>query len=335
MRPRIVVVPPSVETGKIAQELAPAGFETTLITHESAQFAAALGEARYIICYPSVKLDAAFYQMAPRLRLVQLLTAGYDDVDLAAARRVGVPVANNGGANAISVSEHALMLMLTVARRVIWQHASVSAGRWRGNGPSPRMYELFGKTLGIVGLGTIGKKVARLAQAFRMRVEYYDIARLSEDAEDALGVRFRLLNELLANADVVSLHVPLNESTRGMIGEGELGRMKPSALLINTSRGPVVDAAALYQALSTGKLFGAGLDVFDPEPPRPDDPLLQLDNVVLTAHFAGPTWDNHVARFRNAFDNVQRVERGELPLWVVPELHDLLLKSRSTGHSST
>ena len=139
MRPRIVVVPPSAETGKIAQELAPAGFQTTLITRDSGQFAAALSEADYIICYPSVKLDAALYRMAPRLRLVQLLTAGYDDVDLAAARRVGVPVANNGGANAISVSEHALMLMLTVARRMIWQHASVSAGRWRGNGPSPRM----------------------------------------------------------------------------------------------------------------------------------------------------------------------------------------------------
>jgi phosphoglycerate dehydrogenase-like enzyme len=214
--------------------------------------------------------------------------------------------------------------MLTVARRVIWQHGNVSAGRWRGKGPSPRMYELFGKTLGIVGLGTIGKKVARLARAFGMRVEYYDIARLSEDAEDALGVRFRLLNELLSNADVVSLHVPLNESTRYMIGQRELARMKPTALLINTSRGPVVEEAALVRALSEDQLFGAGLDVFDPEPPRADNPLLKLGNVVLTAHFAGPTWDNHVARFRNAFDNVQRVARGELPLWVVPELADLL-----------
>jgi phosphoglycerate dehydrogenase-like enzyme len=181
-----------------------------------------------------------------------------------------------------------------------------------------------GAAPGIVGLGTIGKKVARLARAFGMRVEYYDIARLSEDAEDALGVRFRLLNELLSNADVVSLHVPLNESTRHMIGQRELARMKPTALLINTSRGPVVEEAALVRALSEDQLFGAGLDVFDPEPPRADNPLLKLDNVVMTAHFAGPTWDNHVARFRNAFDNVQRVARGELPLWVVPELADLL-----------
>jgi phosphoglycerate dehydrogenase-like enzyme len=109
-----------------------------------------------------------------------------------------------------------------------------------------------------------------------------------------------------------------------MIGQRELARMKPTALLINTSRGPVVEEAALVRALSEGRLFGAGLDVFDPEPPRADNPLLKLDNVVLTAHFAGPTWDNHVARFRNAFDNVLRVARGEAPLWVVPELADLL-----------
>jgi glyoxylate reductase/D-3-phosphoglycerate dehydrogenase len=229
-------------------------------------------------------------------------------------------VCNNGGANAISVAEHSLMLMLAVSRKVIWQHGNVAAGRWRGNGPAPRMYELYGKTLGIVGLGTIGKKAAQLARAFGMRVQYYDIRRLSEDAEDALGVRFRLLRELLKTSDVVSLHVPLNASTRGMIGTEELALMQPLAILINTARGPVVDETALYAALSAGRLFGAGLDVFAQEPPPSNHPLLKLDNVVLTAHFAGPTWDNHIARFRNAFDNVERVERGEPPLWLVPEL---------------
>ena len=184
------------------------------------------------------------------------------------------------------------------------------------------MYEVFDKTLGIVGLGTIGKKVARLAKAFGMRVQYYDIARLSEDAEDALGVRFRLLRELIRTSDVVSLHVPLNESTRHMIGQNELALMKPTAIIVNTSRGPVIDETALAAHLSAGKIFGAGLDVFDQEPPPSNNPLFRLDNVVLTAHFAGPTWDNHVARFRNAFDNVQRVARGDPPLWVVPELAD-------------
>jgi phosphoglycerate dehydrogenase-like enzyme len=320
MSPRIILVPPSSEIGEIASGLAPAGFELVLARDNGADLQAALGEARYMVCYPHVTMDDPFYRAAPRLRLVQLLSAGYDNVDLAAARRAKVPVANNGGANAISVAEHALMLMLTVSRRLIWQHASVSAGRWRGNGPAPRMYELFDKTLGIVGLGTIGKKVARLARAFGMRVQYYDIVRLSEDAEDALGVRFRLLRELLKTSDVVSLHVPLDDSTRHMIGAAELAAMKGDAVLINTCRGPVVDEAALHRALSDNRLFGAGLDVFDQEPPPADNPLLRLDNVVLTAHFAGPTWDNHVTRFRNAFDNVQRVERGEPPLWVVPEL---------------
>ncbi|MEM6495975.1 MAG: NAD(P)-dependent oxidoreductase [Pseudomonadota bacterium] len=215
-----------------------------------------------------------------------------------------------------------MMLMLTVARRAIWQHDNVSGGRWRGNGPSPRMYELAGKTLGIIGLGNIGKKVAKRAQAFGMNVHYFDIVRLSEDREDQLNVRFRLLREILAECDVISLNLPLNEASRHMIGKAELELMKPTAILVNTARGPIIDEKALCDHLAAGRIFGAGLDVFDQEPTPPDNPLLKLDNVVLTAHFAGPTWDNHVARFRNAFDNVQRVERGETPFWIVPELLD-------------
>ena len=153
-----------------------------------------------------------------------------------------------------------------------------------------------------------------------MRVQYYDIARLSEDEEDALGVQVPPAARAAAHLRLRLAHVPLNASTRHMIGAGELALMKPTAILVNTCRGPVIDEPALVRALGDGKLFGAGLDVFDQEPPPADNPLLKLDNVVLTAHFAGPTWDNHVARFRNAFDNVQRVARGEPPLWVVPEL---------------
>ncbi len=319
MSPRIVVVPPSfAEINEIAREMAPAGFDTVIVRGQPEPDV--LATAEYMVCYPHVKMSDAFYRAAPRLKLVQLLSAGYDDVDLEAARRAKVPVSNNGGANAISVSEHALMLMLAVSRRVVWQHGNVSQGRWRGNGLAPRMYEVFDKTLGIIGLGTIGKKVARLGRAFGMRVQYYDIARLPEHEEDALGVRFRLFRELLGSSDIVTLHVPLNDSTRHMIGDAELALMRPEAIVVNTSRGPVIDEPALYRALSANKLFGAGLDVFDQEPPPADNPLLKLDNVLLTSHFAGPTWDNHVARFRNAFDNVQRVNRGERPLWVVPEL---------------
>jgi len=322
MPPKSLVVSPSAEVSEIAREMAPKGFDTLVVSN--AEVTASLPGTEYMVCYPHVPMRDAFYKAVPKLRLVQLLSAGYDNVDLEAARRAKVPLSNNGCANAISVSEHALMLMLTVYRKVIWQHGSVSGGRWRGNGPAPKMYELHDKTLGSVGLGTIGKKVARLGRAFGMRVQYFDVARLTEDEADALGVKFRLLRELIRTSDIVSLHVPLNDSTRHMIGADELALMKPEAIIVNTSRGPVIDEVALTKALADNKLFGAGLDVFDQEPPPPDNPIFKLRNVVLTSHFAGPTWDNHVARFRNAFDNVKRVHRGEKPLWVVPELAHLV-----------
>ena len=226
-------------------------------------------------------------------------------------------------ANSTAVSEHALLLMLAVSRRLVWQHANVSAGRWRGNNVDDvKLYELKAKTLGIVGLGTIGKKTAKLAKAFGVDVQYYDVARLTEGQADELGVRFALLEELLRTSDIVSLHVPLSKATRHMIGAQQLQLMKPSAYLINTCRGPVVDEKALIEALGNGTIAGAGLDVFDQEPPPPNNPLFSLPNVVLTAHLAGPTYDTQFSRFRNAFDNCQRVIRGDKPLWVIPELAD-------------
>jgi phosphoglycerate dehydrogenase-like enzyme len=181
---------------------------------------------------------------------------------------------------------------------------------------------MYGKTLGIIGLGIIGRKTAKLARAFGMRVQYYDVIRLSEEHAEQIGVRFTLLEELLKTSDIVSLHVPLLADTRHMINAERLKMMKPSAYLINTCRGPVVDEPALVEALTNGTIAGAGLDVFDQEPPPPNNPLFPLPNVVLTAHFAGPTWDTQYSRFRNAFDNCQRVMRGDKPLWIIPELRD-------------
>ena len=321
MASKILVVENPLNAMEVMRELAPAGFDVVTARPGAPEFRAALNDTEYLVGLGEFPTDDAFFRAAPRLRLVQLMSAGYDRIDIEAARRAGVPVCNNGGANAVAVAEHALMLMLAVSRRLAWQHAMVVSGRWRGNDiAGVRLFELYGRTLGIVGLGTIGKKVARLARAFGMEVQYYDIARLSEDEADQLGVRFRLLNELLRGSDIVSLHVPLTPLTRHMIGGAELRLMRPSAYLINTCRGPVVDEAALYDALSGGAIAGAGLDVFEQEPPAADNRLFALGNVVLTPHFAGPTWDNQYTRFRNAFDNVQRVARGEPPLWVIPEL---------------
>jgi phosphoglycerate dehydrogenase-like enzyme len=266
-------------------------------------------------------MGGEFFRSAPNLKLVQLLSAGYDRVDIEAARKAAVPVCNNGGANAIAVAEHTIMLILAVLKRVVRFHNDVVAGKWRVGGfDDQRVYELSRRTLGIVGLGNIGKKVARRAAAFDMAVQYYDIARMTEAEEDALGVRFVLLPELLRTSDVVSLHVPLDDSTRHLLGAPEFAQMKPGAILINTCRGPVVDEAALYQALRSGQVAAAGLDVLVEEPPAKDHPLFTLPNVTLTPHSAGPTWENWTARFRNGFDNIQRVAAGRPPRWVIPEL---------------
>lgn len=321
MAPKIIVADNPMNENDICHELAPSGFDLVITRPDSPEFKAALPECEYMVGFGAPSMNDAFYKTASKLKLVQLLSAGYDRCDIEAARRAGIPICNNGGANAIAVAEHALLLMLAVSRRLVWQHDNVSAGRWRGNNwADVKLYELYGRKLGIIGLGTIGKKVARLGQAFGMDVQYYDIARLTEDQADSLGVRFRLMEEILRTSDIVSLHVPLTPATRHMIGAAQLRLMKPTAYLINTCRGPVVDEPALYEALSNNVIAGAGLDVFDQEPPPSDNKLFGLENVILTAHFAGPTWDNQYARFRNAFDNVQRVARGEKPLWVIPEL---------------
>jgi phosphoglycerate dehydrogenase-like enzyme len=302
---------------EIVKQLTPAGFELLPADLDTPEFYEAAAQAEYYLGFAR-RMGNDFFRAAPNLKLVQLTSAGYDQVDPEAAKKAKVPVSNNGGANAIAVSEHAIMLMLAVYRRLVQFHNHIVAGNWRvGNPAEVRVHELAGATLGIVGLGNIGKKVARRAAGFDMKIQYYDIKRLTEDQEDALGVRFVLYDELLRTSDVVSLHVPLDDTTRKMIGARELSLMKRDAIIVNTCRGPVIDEDALYAALKENKIFGAGLDVMVEEPPQPKHPLFSLPNVIFTPHTAGPTWENYVARFRNGFDNIQRVASGRAPLWVV------------------
>ncbi len=256
----------------IARSMTPPGFELVVVDPGTPEFYKEATDAEYYLGLAR-QMGGEFFRSAPKLKLVQLLSAGYDRVDVEAARKAKVPVANNGGANAIAVSEHAILLMLAVLKRLVSFHNDVVAGKWRPSIADPPVYEMSGRTLGIVGLGNIGKKVARRAAAFDMRVQYYDIARLSEDQEDALGVRFVLFTELLRTSDIVSLHVPLDDTTRNLIGARELAMMKKSAVIINTCRGPVIDESALYKALKDRQIAAAGLDVMVEEPPSPNHPL--------------------------------------------------------------
>ena len=321
-----IITPPQTEPiMEIARELLPPGMELVVVDPGKPEFYDKAGDAEYYLGSPRTGIGNEFFRAASRLKLVQLTSAGYDRVDLEAARKAKVPVANNGGANSIAVAEHAVMLMLAVLKRLVYHHLNVVSGTWRASDfASIRTYELEGKRLGIVGLGNIGKKVARRVQGFEMDVRYYDVVRLTADQEDALGVRFALFNELLRTSDVVTLHVPLNDVTRNMMSTAQFARMKRTAILVNTCRGPVVDENALHQALTSGTIAGAGLDVMLEEPPKKNHPLFSLPNVTLTPHSAGPTWDNYERAYRNGFDNIQRVESGQAPLWMVPELKSLL-----------
>ena len=304
----------------IARSLTPPGYELVIADVGSPEFKREAADIDYYLGHAR-KIDAEFFRALPKLKLVQLLSAGYDKVDVEAARKASVPVSNNGGANAIAVAEHTLMLILSTLKRLVNFHNDVVVGKWRvGNHVESRVFELSGRTLGIVGFGNIGKKVARRAAAFGVNIQYFDIARLTEDQEDALDVRFVLFTELLRTSDIVSLHVPYDSTTHNLIGARELAMMKPDAVLINTCRGPVVDENALHAALRGNQIFGAGLDVMVEEPPKPEHPLFALPNVTFTPHSAGPTWENWTDRYRNGYDNIQRVAAGRKPKWVIPEL---------------
>ncbi len=304
---------------EIGRQLLPAGFELELVAPQ--QLPQALRQADYLMGFIGRLTDETLLE-AKRLKLVQLMSVGYDSFNLGGARLARVPVAVNGGANAIAVAEHAIMLMLATCKHLAELNGSVHGGRWRGD--QPRLYELWHSTVGIVGMGRIGQQVAERLQGWDATLVYYDPYRLSPERERALGVSYLPLDELLKAADVVTVHVPLSDETRHLINARALGLMKRTAMLVNTARGELVDEAALATALQEGQIAGTGLDVLSQEPPPRDHPLFNLPNAILTPHMAGPTWQSWPRRFANCFENIQRVQRGDKPQWVVPELADLL-----------
>jgi phosphoglycerate dehydrogenase-like enzyme len=303
----------------------PAGFTLhQLPSNASAtDIATAMREAEYLLGFVRFLPDEAYTQ-ARRLKLVQVLSAGYDRVNIAGARAARVPICSNGGANSVAVAEHAIMLMLAVYRKLVLYHQNVAAGRWMQGVPRTEdVFELEGKTVGLVGLGNIGQQVAKRLRGFDVKVIYYDVFRRTPEEEAQFNAQYVPLETLLETADVVSLHVPLNHDTQGMIDAKALARMKPKAILINTCRGEVVQEEALIDALRQGRILAAGLDTQAKEPADPDNPLLTLPNVTLTPHTAGPTVDSFRKRFHNGYANIQRVASGQPPLWVIPEMRDL------------
>lgn len=264
-----------------------------------------------VVIVATTLVDARLLSAAPRLRLVHHQGVGYDNVDLTACRAAGVAVALTPDGTTVGVAEHAMLLMLALAKNLCALDAAVRRGEWPVWDYRARCFELAGKTLGLVGFGRIGREVARRARAFDMRVAYHDAVRASRDVEASLEASPLPLDDLLRTAGVVSLHLPLSPSTRAVIGRRELSLMRPEAVLVNTARGPLVDEAALAEVLAARRIAGAALDVFDAEPPSPANPLLRLENVVLSPHVAAGTRDAFRTKMRAIADNVRRIGAGE------------------------
>jgi glyoxylate reductase len=265
-------------------------------------------------------LDAA----GPQLKVVANLAVGFDNIDVAACTRRGIPVGNTPGVLTETTADLAFILMMAAARRVKEGIDYVREDRWKTWGPLLLLgVDVHGATLGIAGFGRIGREMAKRARGFSMRILYHDVARASVQDEEALGATFVPLETLLAESDFVTLHVNLTPETRHLINASALARMKSTAVLVNTSRGPVVDQAALYEALRDGVIFGAALDVTDPEPMHADDPLLTLTNCIVVPHIASATHATRGKMARIAADNILAGLRGEpLPACVNPEVYE-------------
>jgi D-3-phosphoglycerate dehydrogenase len=242
----------------------------------------------------------------PKLRLISILGTGTDNVDLKTAAEMGITVTNTPGANALAVAEHTVALLFSLVRQIPLLDREVRSGRW----PRADMVQLGGKVMGLLGLGAIGGHVARIVKGFGMETIAWTLHPSGERAEQS-GVRFVSREELLKNSDVISLHLRLNNETRGFIKKEDFDRMKPSAFLVNTARAALVEPGALYEALRSRKIAGAALDVFDHEPLPPDDPLAALQNVVLTAHCAALTPEATRNSLMTAIENVTRFLGGK------------------------
>jgi len=270
-----------------------------------------------IICLITEKMDAEVIEHAHRCRVIAQVAVGYDNIDVAAATRRGILVTNTPGVLTETTADMGWAILMATARRVVGGDKFTRSGRWK-------TWELMGftgqdvhgATLGIVGLGRIGASIARRAKGFGMSILYYN-RRRNEALEGELGARHLPLDDLLRQSDFVMISCALTQETRHLIGERELGLMKPSAILVNIARGPIVDQRALYRALVDHKIWAAGLDVFEVEPVPMDEPLLKLDNVVIPPHLGSASTATRTKMATMAAENCQAGVTGKVPPNVV------------------
>ena len=269
-------------------------------------------------------IEGDVIRQAPRLKMIQKWGIGVDKIDLAAAKERNILVSITSGATSVPVSEHTLMLMLAVSRRLPLAHRSLGQGGWIATELRTVCSKLDGKTVGLFGFGGIAQHVAKRLKGFDVEVIYHTRNRVAPEIEDQLQARYVDFETLIAQSDILSLHAPLSEQTFHRFNAETFAKMKRGAILINTARGELIDEPALIQALQQGQLSGAGLDTFEAEPPSADNPLLHMDQVVATPHSAGGVYDNLPNLVGHMFRNIELFQRG-LP---IPEI-DIVVPSHA------
>jgi phosphoglycerate dehydrogenase-like enzyme len=307
---------------KMFWEYVPEGYEVVLIqtgASNEEEIVRQISDSDFLILHRSGVPEQALRE-AKNLKLIQLFTQGYDQVPVHLAAELGIPVSNFTGST-IAVAEHAVLLTLALLRRLIPSIKTLKDGKFTSDVNRTQYHELKNKIVGLVGIGNIGYHSARIFHGFDAGIIYYDKAQIDKSAIERISARPVELPDLLRESDIVSLHVPLLPSTRGIMGWEQLKSMKSSAILINTSRGELVDEEALIRALNEKIIAGAGLDVFTKEPPALDNPLLSMENVIATPHIGDAATENFYTRFNDAWGNISSVWQGQKPINVIKPMN--------------
>lgn len=268
--------------------------------------------ADYFLASGRLKIDKDVIEKATHLKMIQRTGVGTDTLDLVRLQEKNIPIYVNRGVNSSSVAEHTIMLILSVLRRLTSVNSSVKQGIWLKQELGVQCNELRNKTVGLIGLGNIGRSVARMLQPFGVNLLYNKRTKLTDDEEKILNIKFRSLHELYKEVDILSLHLPFTKEKEKMIGYNEISSMKSGVIIINTSRGRLIDEDALIHFLKSKHIRGAGLDVFSEEPISRKNPLLGLESVILTPHIGGVTFEAFQQMMRSAMQNIRLFEEGHI-----------------------
>lgn len=297
---------------EIIKSTVPEGFELIVLDKaDQKELADKAAKADYFLASGRLKINNEVLYKAEKLKMIQRTGVGLDSLDLKLIKEKGIPVYVNQGINADSVAEHTLLLILASLKRLVNVDRATKSGKWIKQKQGVKNHELKSRVVGLVGMGNIGKRTARMLSGFDVSILYYDVYPVDKATEKALGLKRASLNEVLENSDVVSLHCPLTDTTRHIINSKSIRLMKDGAILVNTARGPLVEEAAVIDALKCGKLSYAGFDVYEEEPPA-DTELFGLDNVVTTPHIGGITYDSFYRMMNDAMRNIKLFDEGEL-----------------------